>query len=151
MLSNLGRFAAALMRRRSAWLGFVMFVLPPAERLVYPKMLPAEDDVWLSIAGALLLLWAAFRAWEEQPSAISLENDPPPVQPKRRSLNSDQRVALLGALKNSGNLSESFSSIIISTTKQRSTRTNSPPPYRRSDSPVMPYPRTIFPPIWKAS
>ena len=76
-----------------------MFVLPPAERLVYPKMLPAEDDVWLSIAGALLLLWAAFRAWEEQPSAISLENDPPPVQPKRRSLNSDQRVALLGALR----------------------------------------------------
>jgi hypothetical protein len=110
MLSNLGRFAAALMRRRSAWLGFVMLVLPPAERLVYAKMLPAEDDVWLSIAGALLLLWAAFRAWEEQPSANSLENDPPPVQPKRRSLTSDQRVALLGALKNSG---EPFRIILV--------------------------------------
>jgi hypothetical protein len=35
---------------------------------------------------------------------------PPPVQPIRRSLNSDQRVALLGALKNSG---EPFRIILV--------------------------------------
>jgi hypothetical protein len=120
MLKSLNRFAGALMRRPYAWVGFVVFVLPIAEYFVsnqakreMAKLWRPEDDVWLTFAGGLLLLWAAFRAWDTQQqlghksSPDSLRNELAELklqlaQQKRRRLTSDQRSALIEALKDSG-------------------------------------------------
>jgi hypothetical protein len=120
MLKSLNRFAGALMRRPYAWVGFVVFVLPIAEYFVsnqtkreMAKLWRPEDDVRLTFAGGLLLLWAAFRAWDTQQqlghksSPDSLRNELAELklqlaQQKRRRLTSDQRSALIEALKDSG-------------------------------------------------
>jgi hypothetical protein len=120
MLKSLSRFAAALMRRPYAWIGFVVFVLPLVEYFVadqakreVAKLWRPEDDVWLTFAGGLLLLWAAFRAWDTQrqlgynSSPDSLRHELAELklqiaQQKRRHLSSDQRSALVEALKDSG-------------------------------------------------
>jgi hypothetical protein len=111
MLKSLSRFAGALMRQPSAWFGFAISVLPVAEYVMsnlanedMSKIWPPEYDVWLTFPGGLLLLWAAFRAWDREPSADSLRQEVAELklqlaQQKRRYLTSDQRSALLAALK----------------------------------------------------
>jgi threonine/homoserine/homoserine lactone efflux protein len=66
------------------------------------KLWCPEDNVWLTFAGGLLLLWAAFRAWDSQrqlaqkSSPDSLRHELAELklqlaQQKRRRLTSDQR------------------------------------------------------------
>jgi hypothetical protein len=120
MLKSLSRFAGALMWRPYAWVGFVAFVLSLAEYFVsdrskreMAKWWRPENDVWLTFAGGLLLLWAAFRAWDSQrqlaqrlsPDSLRHELAELKLQlaeQKRRRLTSDQRSALVEALKESG-------------------------------------------------
>jgi hypothetical protein len=120
MLKSLSRFAGALMRRPYAWAGFVVFVLPIEEYFVsdeakreIAKLWRPEVDVWLTFAGGLLLLWAAFRAWDTQ-RQLGHKSSPDSsrhelaelklqlAQQKRRHLTADQRSALVEALKDSG-------------------------------------------------
>jgi hypothetical protein len=120
MLKSLGGFVGTLIRRPYVWIGFVLFVLPltasfaPNEaKEEMAKLWRPERGIWLTFAGALVLLWAAFRAWNEQwqlsreSSSVSLRTEIadlrlPLAQQKRRYPSSAQRVALVAELRDSG-------------------------------------------------
>jgi hypothetical protein len=96
-----------------------MFVLPVAASFVskakqgMAELWRLEDNICSVFAGAFLLLWAAFRAWNEQ-QQLARESSPDSMrheiaelklqlaQQKRRYLTSDQRAVLVAALKESG-------------------------------------------------
>ena len=132
MVQSLGRFLDSLMRRAYCWIGTVLLVLPIAAHFAsngmkreLAKLWRPEDHVWLMFAGALLLLWAAFRVWDEQreltvellrvwaspggegqPESPSLSPGDETAelklqlaQQKGRYLTSDQRAQLVAALK----------------------------------------------------
>jgi hypothetical protein len=120
MLKSLGRFVIAVARSPYAWVGLILLVAPlaayylpaPKEQGIGNFWIP-EERIWPTFAGALLMLWAAFRAWEErsQPasgsSVDSLRTEIADLRrqldaQKRRYLTSDQRTALVQALRESG-------------------------------------------------
>jgi hypothetical protein len=95
---------------------FVLLVLSVVAYLVFnqvekemAKTWCPQDHIWLMFAGALLLLWAAFRAWDglAHTSAHSLREEIADLKlqlarQKRRYLTSDQRAAFVEALRDSG-------------------------------------------------
>ena len=135
MARSVRRFLEALLRRTSFWVGSVLFIFPTVAQFV-PRTIMSdtvkvgslENDIWLSFAGAFLLLWAAFREWDElrelavkllreawaspggdgQPESPSLSPDAlrdeiaklrlQLTQQEGRQLTSEQRAALVAAL-----------------------------------------------------
>src|SRR6266436_5948611 len=72
MARSVRRFLEALLRRTSFWVGSALFVFPIVEYFVPHRIMSEmakvwllENDIWLTFVGALLLLWAAFREWDE--------------------------------------------------------------------------------------
>jgi hypothetical protein len=119
MLKSLGRFIQTLIRRPYVGIGLVLFVLPLTASFApndakeeMAKLWRAEHGIWLTCGGALVLLWAAFRAWDEQrqiareSSLESLRTEIAELrlqlaQQKRRYLTADQRAALVTELRES--------------------------------------------------
>jgi hypothetical protein len=73
MVRSFWRFLEALSRRAYFWIGAVLFVFPIVAHFVplgmmseMAKVWSPENDIWLTFVGALLLLWTAFRVWQEQ-------------------------------------------------------------------------------------
>jgi hypothetical protein len=97
----------ALMRRASFWVASILLVLPivayfAPSRINWQmaKLWPPENHIWLMFAGALLVAWAAFRVWDEQRELIA-ELRLQLARREGRHLTSEQRVALVTALKES--------------------------------------------------
>src|SRR5438128_12142831 len=71
MARSVRRFLEALLRRASFWVGSALFVFPIVEYFVPHRIMSemakawSPDNIWLTFVGALLLLWAAFRVWDE--------------------------------------------------------------------------------------
>jgi hypothetical protein len=120
MLKSLGRFIQTLIRRPYVGIGLVLFVLPLTASFApndakeeMAKLWREEHGIWSTCGGALVLLWGAFRAWDEQrqiareSSLESLRTEIAELrlqlaQQKRRYLTADQRAALVTELRESG-------------------------------------------------
>jgi hypothetical protein len=79
MLKGLGGFVGTLIRRPYVWIGFVLFVLPltasfaPNEaKQEMAKLWRMERGIWLTFAGAVVLLWAAISSTGDERDQVRL-------------------------------------------------------------------------------
>jgi hypothetical protein len=100
MVRNFLRFLGVLIRGSSFWIASVLFTIPIVAYFALPRINsqmaglgPPDNLIWWVFAGAILLLWAAFRVWDDQWLQLARQ--------RGRHLTSEQRMALVTALKES--------------------------------------------------